>query len=76
MRTRFTAAATDLAGLERVPFVDRVSRLGDVVEVSGDASTPVLVAAELAPAASTADFTVIRPSLEDVFVTLTTGDPS
>ncbi len=77
VRTRFTAAATDLAGLERVPFVDQVSRLGDVVEVSGDASTPVLVAAELARrGVIPADFTVIRPSLEDVFVTLTTGDPS
>lgn len=75
--TRFSANQLDLAGLDRLPFVGNVSRLGAVVEVSGDPSTPVLVAAELARRGVVpTDFTVVRPSLEDVFVTLTTGDPS
>lgn len=74
VRTRFSAADFDLAALERLPFVDQVSRYGAQVEVSGDASTPVLVAAELARRGVVpVDFTVVRPSLEDVFVTLTSG---
>ncbi len=77
VRTRFTAGDLDLTSLERLPFVDQVSRLGGLVEVNGDASTPVLVAAELARnGVIPADFTVVRPSLEDVFVTLTSGAAS
>lgn len=77
VKTRFSADMSDLAGFKRIPFVDQVSKQGGVVEIRGDASTPVLVAAELARrGVIPADFTVIRPSLEDVFVTLTTGDPA
>jgi ABC-2 type transport system ATP-binding protein len=77
VRTRFTAGDLDLTSLERLPFVDEVSRPGGLVEVKGDASTPVLVAAELARnGVIPADFTVVRPSLEDVFVTLTSGAAS
>jgi ABC-2 type transport system ATP-binding protein len=77
VRTRFSAGDLDLTSLERLPFVDEVSRPGGLVEVKGDASTPVLVAAELARnGVIPADFTVVRPSLEDVFVTLTSGAAS
>ena len=51
-----------------------VSHDGELVEVEGDASSSVLVAAELVRRdVIPADFTVVRPSLEDVFVSLTTG---
>jgi len=77
VRTRFSAGDLDLTSLERLPFVDEVSRPGGLVEVKGDASTPVLVAAELARnGVIPGDFTVVRPSLEDVFVTLTSGAAS
>jgi len=77
VRTRFSAGDLDLTSLKRLPFVDEVSRPGGLVEVKGDASTPVLVAAELARnGVIPADFTVVRPSLEDVFVTLTSGAAS
>lgn len=77
VRTRFTvppADELDLAALRSVPFVDTVTREGAVVTVCGDSSTPVLVASELARrGVIPTDFTVVRPTLEDVFVTLTTG---
>jgi len=77
VRTRFSAGDLDLTSLKRLPFVDEVSRPGGLVEVKGDASTPVLVAAELARnGVIPGDFTVVRPSLEDVFVTLTSGAAS
>ncbi|MBA3308740.1 MAG: ABC transporter ATP-binding protein [Nocardioidaceae bacterium] len=78
VRTRFSSeAAAVVSGLERIPGVESVSSDGRVVDVSGDASTPVLVAAELARRnAVPDDFTVVRPSLEDVFVTLTSGGRS
>lgn len=75
VRTRFSAAHTaDLAGLESVPGVRAVSHDGQTVEVTGDASSSVLVAAELVRRGIVPpDFTVLRPSLEDVFVSLTSG---
>lgn len=75
--TRFSSTgldAADLDGLARLPFVDRVVRTGAGVAVAGDPGTPVVVAAELARRGVVpTDFTVIRPTLDDVFVRLTTG---
>jgi ABC-2 type transport system ATP-binding protein len=80
-------------GLDQVPGVVDVSTHGSpdgstegstdgsvagrVVEVIGDRSTPVRVAAELVRAGVVPeDFTIVRPSLEDVFVTLTSAGRS
>lgn len=75
VRTRFSAARTaDLAGLEAIPGVRDVSHDGQTVEMTGDATSSVLVATELTRRGVVPpDFTVLRPSLEDVFVSLTSG---
>lgn len=73
--TRFSCRATaQLAGLDGVPGVHQVTHDGDQVEILGDPSASVLVAAELVRRDIIPDdFLVTGPSLEDVFVSLTTG---
>jgi ABC-2 type transport system ATP-binding protein len=77
VRVRFSApSAVALGGLERVPGVAEVGFDGAIADVTADARAVVRVAAELGrrelPAA---DFTVIRPSLEDAVVSLLDGGP-
>jgi len=63
--------------LQRLPFVDRVTSDAGRITVRGDSATPVLVAAELAAHGVVPhDFAITRPTLEDVFVTLTRGETS
>jgi len=72
VRTCFTLpAAAGRVRLDHLPGVDAVTRAGPAVEVVGDGTTPLLVAAELVRAGILPDdLTVRRPSLEDVFVRL------
>ncbi len=74
-RTRFSCAQTaTLTGLDGLPGVHSVTHDGDAVEILGDSSAGVLVAAELVHrGAVPTDFLVSGPSLEDVFVSLTEG---
>lgn len=76
-RTRFSLRETAaLTGLDSLPGVHRVTHDGEAVEIVGDPSASLLVAAELVRrGAIPADFVVTGPSLEDVFVSLTEGDP-
>ncbi|WP_109474175.1 ABC transporter ATP-binding protein [Ornithinimicrobium cavernae] len=76
VRTRFTLRAGEHPGrLDQLPGVVLVAREGRRTEVVGDRTTPVLVAAELARVGILPeDLTVVRPSLEDVFVQLTSGE--
>lgn len=73
VRTRFSCRqAAAIPHLDAVPGVRHITRSGDVVEVVGDSSSSVLVAAELVRTGVVPDdFSVVRPSLEDVFVELT-----
>ncbi len=72
--TRFSAGTAGLAGLAALPGVRDVVHDGEQVEVTGDATSSVLVAAELARRnIIPPDFTVLRSSLEDVFVSITQG---
>jgi ABC-2 type transport system ATP-binding protein len=75
VRVRFSyASSADLAGLEAIPDVRRVAHDGSQVEIVAEPTAVVPVAAELARRDITPDdFTVVRPTLEDVFVSLTTG---
>ncbi|MBA2554255.1 MAG: ABC transporter ATP-binding protein [Geodermatophilaceae bacterium] len=74
-RTRFSCTQTSaLAGLDGLPGVHSVTHDGDAVEILGDSSSGVLVAAELVRrGVIPTDFLVSGPSLEDVFVSLTEG---
>ena len=77
VRCRFTVpSGTDVsADLARVPGVHDVAARGASYVVHGQPHAPVRVAAELdRRGLAPTDFTVLRPSLEDVFVTLTGGD--
>lgn len=78
VRTKFSAAEPALIqALSALPGVSSVTGDGQLIEVSGDAGSPIGVAAELAQRGiRPPDFSVLRPSLEDVFVTLTTGEPA
>lgn len=72
VRVRFSSpSAAVLEGLERLPGVAQIGYDGAVADIAADPRAVVHVAAELArrelPAA---DFTVIRPSLEDAVVSL------
>jgi len=68
----FSAGAEEIAGLDTVPGVLEVSYDGERARVLGDAASPVLVAAELVRRGLVpADFTVQRPSLADVFMSMT-----
>lgn len=75
-RTRFSCRqSAALTGLDGLPGVHRVTHDGELVEVVGDPSASVLVAAELVRRGAVPDdFLVAGPSLEDVFVSLTEGD--
>jgi ABC-2 type transport system ATP-binding protein len=75
VRVRFSSpSAVALGGLERVPGVAQIGFDGAIAEITADPHAVVGVAAELSrrelPAA---DFTVIRPSLEDAVVSLLDG---
>lgn len=76
VRTWFTLSPGQHPGrLDLLPGVSSVSREGPRTEVVGDGTTPVRVAAELARGGILPDdLTVVRPSLEDVFVQLTSGE--
>lgn len=72
VRTRFSAASHDASGLDRLPGVVAVTHDGARACVDGDAASVVAVAAELSRRGlAPDDFTVIRPDLEDVFLSLT-----
>jgi ABC-2 type transport system ATP-binding protein len=75
VRVRFSSPRTaDLAGIEAITGVHHLSHDGTQVEITTDAASVVPVAGELARRGITPDdFTVVRPTLEDVFVSLTTG---
>jgi len=75
VRVRFSyASSANLTGLEAIPDVRRVAHDGTQVEIVAEPTAVVPVAAELARRNITPDdFTVVRPTLEDVFVSLTTG---
>lgn len=76
VRTRFTLREGEDPGrLEHLPGVLSVSRDGPRTEVLGGRTTPVVVAAELARGGILPeDLTVVRPTLEDVFVQLTSQE--
>jgi ABC-2 type transport system ATP-binding protein len=77
VRVRFSYAQTaDLHGLEAIDGVRRVAHDGTQVEIATRPAAVVPIASELARRDITPDdFTVARPTLEDVFVSLTTGGP-
>jgi ABC-2 type transport system ATP-binding protein len=69
---RFSAASDELGWLEGMSEVQTVTRRGDEVEVTGTGPLAVLVSAALvAHGLTPTDLRVQRPSLEDVFLTLT-----
>lgn len=75
-RVRFTCSS-DVAFLRKVKGVTSVTSNEGVVEVIGTGAVAVAVAAALsAKKLAPEDFEVVRPSLEDVYLTLTgdTGD--
>jgi ABC-2 type transport system ATP-binding protein len=71
----FSTDHADVAWLEQVPHVRRVTRRGPRVEVEGTGPVLVLVAAELVNHGITpSDLRVQQPTLEDVFLALTGQD--
>jgi ABC-2 type transport system ATP-binding protein len=69
------ARADVLAGIDRVAGVTGVAVDGRRVDIAAGAASTVAVTAELARRGlAPDDFTVVRPSLEDVFVALTQED--
>jgi ABC-2 type transport system ATP-binding protein len=75
VRIRFSyASSADLTGLEAIPDVRRIAHDGTRVEIVAESHAVVPVAAELGRRdINPDDFTVVRPTLEDVFVSLTEG---
>jgi ABC-2 type transport system ATP-binding protein len=75
VRVRFSyASSADLTGLEAIPDVRRVAHDGTRVEIVAEPHAVVPIAAELGRRdINPDDFTVVRPTLEDVFVSLTEG---
>lgn len=72
VRVRFTAAGDDFNWLARVPHVREVRRDRDRFEVRGEGPVLAHVAAALvAKGIEPTDLRVERPSLEDVFLSLT-----
>ena len=66
--------ADDVSWLRRVPGVDRLERRGSVIRVTGTGTAPALVIAELvAHGVVPEDLRVVRPTLEDVFLSITGG---
>jgi ABC-2 type transport system ATP-binding protein len=76
VRVRFSSPSpVGIEGLERIPGVGAVGYDGRVVEVSTHPLAIVPLAGELARRElAPADFTVIRPSLEDAVVSLMNGE--
>jgi ABC-2 type transport system ATP-binding protein len=75
VRVRFSSpSAAGIEGLARIPGVDRIGYDGRVADVVTDPVAIVHLAGELARRElAPADFTVIRPSLEDAVVSLLNG---
>ena len=75
VRVRFSCPAGDrLEGLARLPGVGKVGYDGGIADVCTDPAAVVELAGELARRQlAPADFTVIRPSLEDAVVSLLNG---
>jgi ABC-2 type transport system ATP-binding protein len=75
VRVRFSYERTaEISGLEAIDGVRRVTHDGTRVEIATEPTAVVPIAAELARRQITPDdFSVVRPTLEDVFVSLTTG---
>jgi ABC-2 type transport system ATP-binding protein len=68
----FSTTAADIAWLEKVPHVNKVTRRGPRVEIEGDGPVLALVAAALVNHGITPDdLRTEQPSLEDVFLTIT-----
>ena len=71
----FTTDCADVAWLEHIPHVARLTRRGRRVEVEGNGPVLVLVAAELVNHGITpSDLRVQQPTLEEAFLTLTGQD--
>ena len=69
----FSTDASDLSYLEQIPQVNTVSRRGTRVEVDGTGPVLALVASALVEHSITpSDLRVEQPTLEDVFLSLTT----
>ena len=74
VRVVFHTDASDLPALDELPCVRRVTRLGRRVEVEGVDPVLALVAASLVERGITPrDLRVEQPTLEDVFLKLTSG---
>jgi ABC-2 type transport system ATP-binding protein len=75
VRVRFSSpSAAGLEGLARVPGVEEIGFDGAVADVTVDPISVVTLAGELARRdLAPADFTVVRPSLEDAVVSLLNG---
>lgn len=76
VRVRFSCpSAAGLEGLARVPGVTEIGFDGTTADVAVDPESVVRVATELARRdLAPADFTVIRPSLEEAVLSLLNGD--
>jgi ABC-2 type transport system ATP-binding protein len=75
MGLTFSTDRADVAWLEQIPHVARLTRRGQRVEVEGNGPVLVLVAAELANHGITpSDLRVQQPTLEEAFLTLTGQD--
>jgi ABC-2 type transport system ATP-binding protein len=76
VRVRFSSpSAAGLEGLARVPGVAEIGYDGAIADVTADPLSVVRIASELARREiAPADFTVIRPSLEEAVVSLMNGD--
>lgn len=77
VHVRFSSpTAAGVEGLGRIPGVSRVGYDGATADLTVDPAAVVQVAPELARRdLSPADFTVIRPSLEEAVVPLLEGEP-
>ena len=75
VRVRFSIPSTaDLEGLGRIPGVLGVADAGGIADITAAPLTVVPLAGELARRdVAPADFTVIRPSLEDAVISLLNG---
>jgi len=71
-RVIFSTDCADISWLEAIPAVAAVSRQGDRVEVAGSGPVVMLVASAMVEHGITPDdFRVEQPTLEDVFMNLT-----
>jgi len=75
LRVVFSTDCTDLSWLEDIQYVRRVTKHGPRVEIEGTGPVLSLVAAALVNHGITpSDLRIEQPSLEDVFLKLTSGD--